>query len=83
MMWVSNSTRAACLRATTKLALGEPDVKVQGSDLTILSIGATLYRVMEAVKLFAEHGISVEVIDARRPRAVQLREGHRVREEDG
>jgi len=48
-----------------EIAIGEPDVKVVGKDLTILSIGATLYRVMDAVKLFAEHGISVEVIDAR------------------
>lgn len=48
-----------------EVEIGEPDVKRQGSDLTILSIGATLYRVMEAVKLFAAHGISVEVIDAR------------------
>lgn len=48
-----------------EVPLGEPDVKVQGSDLTILTIGATLYRVMEAVKLFREHGISAEVIDAR------------------
>jgi 2-oxoisovalerate dehydrogenase E1 component len=40
-------------------------VKVQGSDVTILTVGATLYRVMDAVKLFAEHGISAEVIDAR------------------
>jgi 2-oxoisovalerate dehydrogenase E1 component len=48
-----------------EIAIGEPDVKVQGNDLTILSVGATLYRVMDAVKLFNEHGISVEVIDAR------------------
>lgn len=48
-----------------EIEIGEPDVKVQGSDLTILSVGATLYRVMDAVKLFAAHGISVEVIDAR------------------
>ncbi len=51
--------------ASYEVPIGEPDVKVAGSDLTILSVGATLYRVMEAVKLFAEHGISVEVVDAR------------------
>ncbi|MFP4106003.1 MAG: thiamine pyrophosphate-dependent enzyme [Phycisphaerae bacterium] len=45
---------------------GEPDVKKEGSDLTILSIGATLYRVMDAVKELEEtHGVSCEVIDAR------------------
>lgn len=48
-----------------EVELGEPDVKVEGSDLTILSVGATLYRVLEAEKLFKEHGISVEIIDAR------------------
>ncbi len=48
-----------------EIEIGEPDVKVKGGDLTILSVGATLYRVMEAVKMFKEHGISVEVIDAR------------------
>ena len=49
-----------------EVPLGEPDVKKQGSDLTILSIGATLYRVMDAVKILEEqYGLSVEVIDAR------------------
>ena len=45
---------------------GEPDVKRQGSDLTILSIGATLYRAIEAAEELEEkHGLSAEVIDAR------------------
>ena len=48
-----------------EIEIGEPDVKVSGSDVTILSVGATLYRVMEAVEMFKAHGISVEVIDAR------------------
>lgn len=49
-----------------EIAFGEPDVKKEGSDLTILSIGATLYRALDAAKIFEEkHGISVEVIDAR------------------
>jgi 2-oxoisovalerate dehydrogenase E1 component len=48
-----------------EVELGDPDVKVTGSDVTILSVGATLYRVMDAVKLFKAHGISAEVIDAR------------------
>lgn len=48
-----------------EVAMGDPDVKVEGSDVTILTVGATLYRVMDAVKLFKEHGISAEVIDAR------------------
>ena len=49
-----------------EIAIGEPDIKRVGSDLTILTIGATLYRALEAAKIFEEKfGISVEVIDAR------------------
>jgi 2-oxoisovalerate dehydrogenase E1 component len=45
---------------------GEPDIKRQGSDITILSIGATLYRAIEAAEELEEkHGLSAEVIDAR------------------
>jgi 2-oxoisovalerate dehydrogenase E1 component len=37
-----------------------------GRDLTILTVGAALYRALEAgARLEAEHGLSVEVIDAR------------------
>ncbi|MBQ3638314.1 MAG: dehydrogenase [Clostridia bacterium] len=46
--------------------IGEPDVKREGKDVTILSIGAVLYRALEAAKkLEADYGISAEVIDAR------------------
>jgi len=46
--------------------IGEPDVKKTGKDLTILTIGATLYRAVEAVKILEEkHGVSCEMIDAR------------------
>jgi 2-oxoisovalerate dehydrogenase E1 component len=49
-----------------EIPLGEPDVKQSGSDLTILSIGATLYRALEAAnELETKHGLSCEVIDAR------------------
>ena len=48
-----------------EVVIGEPDVKIEGSDVTILSIGATLYRVLDAVELFKAQGISAEVIDAR------------------
>jgi len=45
---------------------GEPDIKREGTDLTILTIGATLYRALEAAKtLQDDYGMSVEVIDAR------------------
>ncbi len=46
--------------------IGEPDVKREGRDVTILSIGAVLYRALDAAKkLEADYGISAEVIDAR------------------
>ncbi|MFW6062450.1 MAG: alpha-ketoacid dehydrogenase subunit alpha/beta, partial [Planctomycetota bacterium] len=49
-----------------EIPLGEPDVKREGSDLTILSIGATLYRAIEAAdQLEQQFGLSCEVIDAR------------------
>ncbi len=49
-----------------EIPIGEPDVKKTGSDLTILSIGATLYRALDAAKeLEAKYGLSCEVIDAR------------------
>jgi 2-oxoisovalerate dehydrogenase E1 component len=49
-----------------EIPIGEPDVKLPGRDLTLLSIGATLYRAIDAAKELEEkHGISCEVIDAR------------------
>ena len=49
-----------------EVAFGDPDVKKVGKDLTILTVGATLYRAMEAAKQLEEKwGISVELIDAR------------------
>jgi 2-oxoisovalerate dehydrogenase E1 component len=49
-----------------EIPMGEPDVKRIGKDVTILTIGATLYRAIEAAdKLQEKYGISAEVIDAR------------------
>jgi 2-oxoisovalerate dehydrogenase E1 component len=49
-----------------EVPLGEPDIKRPGSDITILSIGATLYSVMKvADTLKKEYGLETEVIDAR------------------
>jgi 2-oxoisovalerate dehydrogenase E1 component len=49
-----------------EIPFGEPAVRKTGKDLTILSIGATLYRAMQAAKMLEEkYGLSVEVIDAR------------------
>ena len=45
---------------------GQPVVRKPGKDLTIATIGATLYRAMDAAKtLDAEYGVSTEVIDLR------------------
>jgi 2-oxoisovalerate dehydrogenase E1 component len=49
-----------------EVPIGEPDIKKSGKDLTILSIGATLYRVCEAASVLEhEHGLQCEIIDAR------------------
>ncbi|RCX12336.1 2-oxoisovalerate dehydrogenase E1 component [Anaerobacterium chartisolvens] len=49
-----------------EIPIGEPDIKKQGSDITILTIGATLYTAMNAAKILEEkYGMSAEVIDAR------------------
>ncbi len=49
-----------------EIKIGEPDIKREGKDITILSIGATLYRALEAAdELQEKYGISAEVIDAR------------------
>lgn len=49
-----------------EIPFGEPDIKRSGKDITILSIGATLYPVMKAADLLQEkYGIDAEVIDAR------------------
>ncbi len=49
-----------------EIPLGEPDIKRVGSDITILTVGATLYRAMDAAKILSEkYGVEAEVIDAR------------------
>ena len=48
------------------IPLGQADIKREGKDITILTIGATLYRALEAAKVLEEkYGMSAEVIDAR------------------
>jgi 2-oxoisovalerate dehydrogenase E1 component len=45
---------------------GQPAVRRVGKDLTIVAIGATLYRALEAAEeLDKKHGVSAELIDAR------------------
>ncbi len=49
-----------------EIPMGEPDIKREGSDLTILSIGATLYNAIKAADILEEkYNISTEIIDAR------------------
>lgn len=49
-----------------EVAMGEPAIRREGSDLTIVTIGATLYRALDAAKALEEqYGLSAEVIDAR------------------
>ena len=49
-----------------EIPIGEPDVKRAGKDITILTIGATLYRALEAADILKEkYGMEAEVIDAR------------------
>ena len=49
-----------------EVGMGEPDVKRPGKDVTILTIGAVLYRALEAAKILEEkYGVSAEIIDAR------------------
>ncbi len=48
------------------IPLGLPEVKRSGADLTVLTIGAALYRALEAAdRLEQEFGLAAEVIDAR------------------
>jgi 2-oxoisovalerate dehydrogenase E1 component len=49
-----------------EIPFGEPDIKKVGNDITILTVGATLYRALETAKeLETKYGLSAEVIDAR------------------
>ncbi len=49
-----------------EIPLGEPDIKRPGDDITILSIGATLYPALKAAdQLNEKYGLTAELIDAR------------------
>ncbi|GGA48330.1 alpha-ketoacid dehydrogenase subunit alpha/beta [Pelagibacterium lentulum] len=49
-----------------RIPIGEPDIKRSGNDLTILTIGPSLYPALAAAEaLDKSAGLSVEVIDAR------------------
>jgi len=49
-----------------EIEIGEPDIKREGKDITILTIGATLYRALEAADILKEkYNLEAEIIDAR------------------
>lgn len=49
-----------------EIPLGEPDIKRPGNDITILTIGSTLYTALKAADMLQEkYDLSAEVIDAR------------------
>ena len=49
-----------------EIPIGEPDIKREGSDITILTVGSTLYTALKAAdELKEKYGMSAEVIDAR------------------
>ncbi|MGI8546353.1 MAG: alpha-ketoacid dehydrogenase subunit alpha/beta [Gemmatimonadaceae bacterium] len=53
-------------RESYRTPIGTPNIVRSGDDLTILTVGAALYRALDAAKeLEQEYGIHTEVIDAR------------------
>ncbi|HHW04103.1 MAG TPA: dehydrogenase [Thermoanaerobacterales bacterium] len=49
-----------------EIPIGEPDIKKEGKDITILTIGPTLYQAVEAAKVLEQkYGVDAEIIDAR------------------
>lgn len=48
-----------------EIPIGEPDIKREGSDITILTVGATLYEAVKAADELEKYGVSAEIIDAR------------------
>lgn len=49
-----------------EISFGEPDIKRKGDDITILTIGATLYPAIKAADILKEkYSMNAEIIDAR------------------
>lgn len=48
-----------------EIPIGEPDVKKEGKDITLLTFGPALYVALDAAKELAKYGMDAEVIDLR------------------
>jgi 2-oxoisovalerate dehydrogenase E1 component len=49
-----------------EIPIGDPDMKRQGKDITVLSIGSTLYTAIDAADILKDkYGMEAEIIDAR------------------
>jgi 1-deoxy-D-xylulose-5-phosphate synthase len=52
-------------RDLKEIEIGKGELLVEGSDLTLLAIGSTVYPALEAADLLRERGISASVVNAR------------------
>lgn len=52
-------------REAYDVALGKPALRREGRDITILTVGASLYPALESAEMLSRQGIEAEVIDAR------------------
>ncbi|GIV75898.1 MAG: MFS transporter [Litorilinea sp.] len=67
-----------------EVEMGEPAIRREGTDLTIVTIGATLYRALEAADELAErYDLSAEVIDARFINPLNYEKDRGIGQEDG
>lgn len=48
-----------------EIPIGEPDIKKEGSDLTMITFGPALFKALDAAKDLEAYGINAEVIDLR------------------
>ena len=48
-----------------EIPLGEPDIKREGKDVTVLTIGPSLYAAVDAAAELEKYGYQMEIIDAR------------------
>jgi 2-oxoisovalerate dehydrogenase E1 component beta subunit len=54
------------------LPIGKADVKIEGSDISVITYGLMLHHCVEAAELLKEEGISVEVVDLRTLRPLDV-----------